>query len=77
MTQKINTSDEACAMACMIVSNPQGKLRTDGDGWQRRVNDLIRALKDERNGLREDIERLKCIVAAHVKPKPKDLRKLG
>lgn len=48
----IDTSDEACAVACMLVSNPQGALRKDGDGWQRRVNDLIRALLDERNRLR-------------------------
>ncbi len=47
----IDTSDAACAVACMLVSNPQGQLRKDGDGWQRRVNDLIRALRDERNEL--------------------------
>jgi hypothetical protein len=50
----IDTSDEACAMACMLVSNPRGKLRKDGDGWQKRVNDLIRALRDERNDLRAE-----------------------
>lgn len=49
---KVDTSDEACAVACMLVSNPQGALRKDGDGWQKRVNDLIRALRDERNVLR-------------------------
>ena len=47
---RIDTSAEACAVACMLVSNPQGALRKDGDGWQRRVNDLIRALRDERDG---------------------------
>ena len=43
----IDISEEACAVACMLVSNPQGALRKDGDGWQRRVNDLIRALRFE------------------------------
>lgn len=47
----IDTSDEACAVACMLVSNPQDALRKDGTGWQKRVNDLIRALRDERNTL--------------------------
>ncbi len=51
----IDTSDEACALACMFVSNPQKALRNDGDGWQKRVNDLIRALRDERNALRARI----------------------
>lgn len=45
-------SDEECAVACMLVSNPQGALRQDGDGWQKRVNDTIRGLRDERNQLR-------------------------
>lgn len=51
MSDKTNTSDEACAVACMLVSNPQGAVR--GYGWQRRVNYLIRALRDERNGYRD------------------------
>ena len=51
----IDTSDEACALVCMIVSNPQGQMRGDRDGWQQRVNDLIRALRDERNRLREEL----------------------
>ncbi len=45
--EKTDTSDEACAVACMLVSNPLGELRSPG--WQKRVNDLIRALRDERN----------------------------
>ena len=49
----VDTSDEACALICMTVSNPQGAMRKDGDGWQRQVNDLIRALRDERNELKE------------------------
>ena len=49
MTDQIDTSDEACAVVCMIVSNPGGKFRQPG--WQKRVNDLIRALRDERNRL--------------------------
>lgn len=56
MTDKIDTSDEACAVACMLVSNPEGAFRKDGDGWQRRVNDLIRALRDERNAMREKLD---------------------
>jgi hypothetical protein len=51
---QIDTSDEACALACILVSNPQGAMRKDGDGWQKTVNDLIRALRDERNLLRAD-----------------------
>ena len=49
MSEPIDTSDEACAVVCMIVSNPQGKFQSPG--WQKRVNDLIRALRDERNSL--------------------------
>lgn len=55
MNEPVDTSDEACAVACMLVSNPQGAFRTDGDGWQKRVNDLIRALRDERNDLRRQL----------------------
>lgn len=47
----VDTSPEACAVICMLVSNPQGAFRKDGDGWQKRVNDLIRALQDERDAL--------------------------
>lgn len=50
---KIDTSNENCAVVCTIVSNPAGVMRADGDGWQKRVNDLIRALRDERNKLIE------------------------
>lgn len=54
---KIDTSNEACALVCMMVSNPQDAMRRDG--WQRRVNDLIRALRDERNELvRREADRL-------------------
>lgn len=53
MTKDVDTSDEAVAVACMLVSNPQDALRRDGDGWQKRVNDLMRALLAERNDLRE------------------------
>lgn len=49
----VDTSDEACAVACMLVTNPMGSFRKDGDGWQKRVNDLIRALRDERNSYRQ------------------------
>lgn len=51
----IDTSDNACAITCMIVSNPGNGERKQG--WQREVNDLIRALRDERNGLRRNLER--------------------
>ncbi len=57
----IDTSDEACAVACMLVSNPNGELRKDGDGWQKRVNDLIRSLRDERNKLQSEVETLKKV----------------
>jgi uncharacterized protein (DUF4415 family) len=56
MNDSIDTSDEACAVACMLVSNPQAALREDGDGWQKRVNDLIRTLRDERNKMRAELE---------------------
>jgi hypothetical protein len=42
-----DTSDVACALACMLVSNPQNTERPAD--WKRRVNDLIRALRDERD----------------------------
>ena len=47
MSDKIDTSDQAIALACMVVINPGGIRK--GDGWQRHVNDLIRALREERN----------------------------
>jgi hypothetical protein len=47
MSDQIDTSDEACAVVCMIVSNPG--LGDRPRAWQKRVNDLIRALRDERN----------------------------
>lgn len=47
----VNISAEACAVACMLVSNPLGEVR--GVGWQRRVNDLIRAQSAELTRLRE------------------------
>ncbi|MCA1831194.1 MAG: hypothetical protein LC750_00340 [Actinobacteria bacterium] len=50
-------TDEECAVACVLVTNPQGALRKDGDGWQKRVNDTIRALRDERNALRAALAR--------------------
>lgn len=53
MYDGINTSDEACAVACTLVSNPCGDLLPVG--WQKRVNDLIRALRDERNNLRQKL----------------------
>lgn len=43
-------TDAECAVVCMLVSNPQNVLRKNG--WQKRVNDTIRALRDERNELR-------------------------
>lgn len=61
----VDTSDEACAVACMLVSNPllEGEtIRTAG--WQKRVNDLIRALRDERNALQSQAthdRRIHCI----------------
>ena len=42
-----DTSDVACALVCMLVSNPQDTKRPAD--WKRRVNDLIRALRDERD----------------------------
>lgn len=47
-----NTSDEACALACMVVSNPQGGLQKPG--WQAQVNGLIRSLQAERNTYRAE-----------------------
>ncbi len=50
-------TNEDCAVATMLVSNPQGALRKDGDGWQKIVNDVIHGLRDERNALRAAIHR--------------------
>lgn len=58
LSAQVDTSNEACAAACLLVSNPQGAMRRDGDGWQQRVNDLIRALRDERNALRAERNKL-------------------
>ena len=55
----IDTSAEACAVACMLVSNPQGAIRKDGDGWQKRVNDLIRTLRDERDAALSELAKLR------------------
>lgn len=57
MSEHVDTSPETCAVACMLVSNPAGEMRHVG--WQKRVNDLIRALRDERDTLRADNERLR------------------
>ena len=55
---KADTTDQSCAVICMLVSNPAGKLRTVG--WQKRVNDLIRALRDERNAAADRIKALEA-----------------
>jgi hypothetical protein len=54
----IDISKEACAVVCMLVSNPEGALRKDGDGWQRRVNDVIRALRNELDAAEARAKRL-------------------
>ncbi len=51
---RIDTSAEAVALACMIVSNPGGNIRPEG--WQRRVNDLLRALQQERDDTHADAQ---------------------
>ena len=65
MADRINTSDEAIALACMIVTNPGG-IRKDGDGWQKPVNDLIRALREERNALQMENRRLKAELDVYI-----------
>ncbi len=72
MNEPVDTSDEACAVACMLVSNPQGAFRTDGDGWQKRVNDLIRALRDERNDAANLVRR-----AGYEAPRPEYTELVG
>lgn len=54
MSELVDTSDEACAVVCMIVSDPSGSRQLK-PGWKKQVNDLIRALRDERNALREQL----------------------
>lgn len=49
----VDTTDERIAVVCMIVSNPGGTPRADD--WKKQVNDLIRALRDERNDLRKKL----------------------
>lgn len=52
---KIDTSNVACSLVCMLVSNPaDNPLPVD---WKRRVNDLIRALRDERNDLQKRLNK--------------------
>ena len=48
------TSTEA-AICCMIVSNPSGGMQPHG--WQKRVNDLIRAQDQELTTLRAEADR--------------------
>jgi chromosome segregation ATPase len=43
----------------MLVSNPAGALRKEGDGWKRRVNDLIRAQSAEIARIRAENEELR------------------
>jgi hypothetical protein len=65
----VDTSDEACAVVCMLVSNPGGGERQHA--WQKRVNDLIRALRDERASLRRWVADLQsgmyinCVYCGH------------
>lgn len=46
----VDTSNERIAVVCMLVTNPDNKHRPDD--WRKQVNDLIRALRDERNTLK-------------------------
>ena len=43
--EMIDISPEACAVVCMIVSDPTGQLQQTR-GWKKRVNDVIRAQRD-------------------------------
>jgi hypothetical protein len=52
----VDTSDERIAVICMLVSNPDGLKRPDD--WRKQVNDVLRALRDERNALKRDIDNL-------------------
>lgn len=53
--EHVDTSNVACSLICMLVSNPTGNpLPVD---WKRRVNDLIRALRDERNDLQKRLNK--------------------
>lgn len=51
----IDTSDERCAVVCMMVSNPVGGEQERRPGWKKDVNDLVRALRDERNDLKQKL----------------------
>ena len=57
MNDDLDTSAEACAVACMLVSNPAGETRHVG--WQKEVNDLIRALLHERDAARAELADVK------------------
>ena len=50
----VDTSDTRIAVICMMVSNPDGLKRPDD--WRKQVNDVIRALRDERNDLRKQLD---------------------
>ncbi len=43
----VDTSDDRCAVVCAMVS--YHGVRPPAQNWQQQVNDLIRALRDERN----------------------------
>lgn len=51
----VDTSDEQVALMCMYVSRSQPPNENWPTDWRRRVNDLIRALRDERNDLRKKL----------------------
>jgi hypothetical protein len=59
----------------MIVSNPGGGKRKLA--WQKRNNDLIRALRDERNDLLSYVKTLERTIANLQKPPHKDLTRRG
>lgn len=54
---KVDTSDEQVALMCMYVSRSEGQPEWPND-WRKRVNALIRALRDENKQLKDDASRL-------------------
>ena len=57
---KVDTSDVQVALACMYVSRSDGQAEWPVD-WRKRVNDVIRALRDERDQLQEELNRIRPV----------------
>lgn len=53
----VDTSDEQVALMCTYVSRSEGQPEWPQD-WRKRVNNLIRALRDENKQLKDAASKL-------------------